>query len=349
MKVLESAQSALRYYIPKDSIVSRLAPVALPLFALVGLLFLQYKYGLMSLAGRLFSGNNQTLPELFSQAVDEGIPSRPVLKTGAAYDSLIQRRAELSAIQKDQLFYAELLSVCNEDGKLIHPDKVLELARTFVTQPDNWSIQNQKLYRSILLEQLSYKYGINYDDNQKMASVIIKEQELKVEVIQDNGDCLFLSFIAGLSFGHDHTPESLRKLASEKLLEALQQDDSEGLLLQLAEGMRMHKEAHNTVPQESLILQTLEAFDFNTIKGQFQNNPALTACTNKEDFINEWRRQNPPEEDATPAPELAQHFCELLVQPRTIYPGEETIKILAELFRSTNSHRQRQFSSIFWT
>ena len=102
-------------------------------------------------------------------------------------------------------------------------------------------------------------------------------------------------------------------------------------MLQLAEGMRMHKEAHNpAAPQESLILQTIESFGFDTIKGQFSNNPGLAACANKEDFIKEWRSQNPAKEDPTPARELAQQFCELLVQPRTIYPGEETIKILAE-------------------
>ena len=100
---------------------------------------------------------------------------------------------------------------------------------------------------------------------------------------------------------------------------------------QLAEGMRMHKEAHSAdAPQENLILQTIESFGFDTIKGQFSNNPGLFACANKEDFIKEWRLQNPSVQDPTPARELAQQFCELLVQPCTIYPGEETIKILAE-------------------
>ncbi len=86
MKVVESVQSAISYYIPKDSIVRRLAPVALPLFALIGLIFLQYRFDLMSLAGRLFSP--ETLTDIFNRAIDTNIESRPVLKRGADYNIL---------------------------------------------------------------------------------------------------------------------------------------------------------------------------------------------------------------------------------------------------------------------
>jgi hypothetical protein len=331
MKVVESVQSAISYYIPKDSIVRRLAPVALPLFALIGLIFLQYRFDLMSLAGRLFSP--ETLTDIFNRAIDTNIESRPVLKRGADYDTLKLRQSELVPEQQEQLFRAELLSVCKENGELldnVQSQEVQKFVPTFLRR-NNWPQDIQDKYRSILLEDSSRKYRIHYDDQNKMDSVNIKGQELKVEVIPDNGDCLFLSFIAGLSLGHAHTPESLRILASAALKEALKQPDPEGLMQQLAEGMRMHKEAHSPdAPQENLILQTIESFGFDTIKGQFSNNPALSACANKEDFIKEWRSQNPSVEDPTPALELAQQFCELLVQPRTIYPGEETIKILAE-------------------
>ncbi len=145
--------------------------------------------------------------------------------------------------QQEQLFRAELLSVCKENGQLldnVQSQEVQKFVPTFLRR-NNWPPDIQDKYRSILLEDSSRKYRIHYDDQNKMDSVNIKGQELKVEVIPDNGDCLFLSFIAGLSLGHAHTPESLRILASAALKEALKQPDPEGLMQQLAEGMRMVK------------------------------------------------------------------------------------------------------------
>ena len=159
----------------------------------------------MSLAGRLFSP--ETLTDIFNRAIDTNIESRPVLKRGADYDTLKLRQSELVPEQQEQLFRAELLSVCKENGELldnVQSQEVQKFVPTFLRR-NNWPQDIQDKYRSILLEDSSRKYRIHYDDQNKMDSVNIKGEELKVEVIPDNGDCLFLSFIAGLSLGHAHT------------------------------------------------------------------------------------------------------------------------------------------------
>ncbi len=54
----------------------------------------------------------ETLTDIFNRAIDTNIESRPVLKRGADYNTAKLRQSELVPEQQEQLFRAELLSVC---------------------------------------------------------------------------------------------------------------------------------------------------------------------------------------------------------------------------------------------
>jgi hypothetical protein len=81
---------------------------------------------------------------------------------------------------------------------------------------------------------------------------------------------------------------------------------------------------------EDLIVQTMGA-DLKVAKFHFLKDEKIQACKTFAEFLQEWRRQYSPqkiEEEDSKA--LAIEYCKLLLKPKEIYPGEETVKILAE-------------------
>lgn len=337
MKIEGIVPKVIWQNLPQNVAWQRVAIIALPLIALVGFIFSQLWESSNSTEKPVPPPKVDTIQDLFNQVINKGNPSQPKINPGSDYVALKGRRTDLQPDEQCTLFYAELLSVCDETGLLIDktPEKITQFGQTFLNPPVNgWSDEVKNQYRSILTENQSDRYSFHFNIERTKATVDVKGQTLTIENIRDNGDCLFESIIEGMTIQHDYTPDKLRQIASEKLFSAIHQEPKdEGLILQLAEDMRMHDEAHGDAPSEDLILQTIESLGFETLKSQFNTVSSLKACISKDAFIQEWRRLNPPKVDKKEPMILAEEYCKLLANPRVIYPGEATIKVLAEELR----------------
>ena len=202
--------------LPQNVSWQRVALIALPLIALVGVLFWQI-WGSSPPAKKPATPEIVKLQDVFNRVIDLQNHTRPKIRQGNDYEFLKSIRIELQPQDQQTLFYAELLS----DGD-ITPQMVEQVKQTFLNPPaGGWNDDIKSLYHSFSNRHQAVRYGSHYEAQTKLEKVVVKGQTLTKQVIKDNGDCLFETILEGYTGTERFTANNLRQLASQSLLKTI--------------------------------------------------------------------------------------------------------------------------------